>query len=547
MEEKESFIMELESLYIPATNRFASLYLQQESPVTSFFHYNIADSNLFEDRITELKKRDFPRTELAEVIEGYMKPFPSSKEVEISLGKLKENASVVIGGQQAGLLTGPLYTIHKVISIIKLAREQEAELKSPVVPVFWIAGEDHDYLEINHVFTEHQGKLEKTGYPERVPEKKMTSEFIYDKETMRKWVRQVIYHFGETEFTKEIILDLEDAISRSASIVDFFSSIIMSLFKDYGLLLIDSAYPPLRKLEKPFFLHLMEGSSTITQKVKDQQKLIGGEGFPLTIDIKNNAVNLFITVNGERILLERDGDFIRGKNGEIHYTQSQLEDILHAEPYRFSNNVVTRPLMQEWLFPTLAFIAGPGEIAYWGELKQAFEWAGFKMPPIIPRLNLTILERDISKNMEELGLVLDGVLKYGLEKEKQQFWDSVKDLTLEESIDAAEKELMKSYEKIIPQAAGIDKVLENIIEKNLAFHKEQFEYLRLKANKSLKSKYEVNLGKYDRVQASLKPEGSPQERLWNLYYFMNRYGMDFIKELMELPMEFDGSHKVVKI
>ncbi|WP_421384454.1 bacillithiol biosynthesis cysteine-adding enzyme BshC [Bacillus salacetis] len=539
--------MELESLYIPATNRFASLYLQQEFPVTSFFHYNLTDSNLFGERVADLKKRDFPRADLAKVIEGYMRPLPSSKEVEISLGKLREDASVVIGGQQAGLLTGPLYTIHKVISIIKLAREQEEKLNSPVVPVFWIAGEDHDYQEINHVFTEHEGRLEKTGYPERSTDKRMASEFIYDKETMRKWVHQVIHHFGETEFTKDIMIDLEDAINRSGSIVEFFSSIIMSLFKDYGLLLIDSAYPPLRMLEKPFFLHLMEGSNTITSKVQNQQEIISHDGFPLTIEMKENAANLFLTVNGERVLLEREGDLFRGKNGEIYYSQGQLEEVLNAEPHRFSNNVVTRPLMQEWLFPTLAFIAGPGEIAYWGELKQAFEWAGFKMPPIVPRLNLTIVERDISKHIEELGLDLENVLKNGVEKDKQQYWNSVKDITLETNIDAAEKELMKSYEEIIPRAAGIDKGLESIIEKNLAFHRQQFEYLRLKANQSLKTKYDVKLGKYDRVQTSLKPEGSPQERLWNLYYFMNRYGLDFIKELMELPMEFDGKHKVIKI
>jgi bacillithiol synthase len=547
MEEKESFNMELESLYIPATNRFASLYLQQESPVTSFFHYNLGDSDLFANRVTELKKRDFPREALVRVIEGYMRPFPSSQEVEKSLGKLKEDASVVIGGQQAGLLTGPLYTIHKVISIIKLAKEQELKLNSPVVPVFWIAGEDHDYQEINHVYTKLQGRLEKRGYPERSADKKMTSEFIYEKETMQKWVNQVIHHFGETEFTKDILIDLEDAIERSRSIVDFFSSIIMSLFKDYGLLIIDSAYPPLRTLEKPFFHHLIEGSSTITGKVKGQQENILADGFPLAIEMKDNAANLFITENGERILLEKEGDHFRGKNGEIHYTQGQLEEILHAEPHRFSNNVVTRPLMQEWLFPTLAFIAGPGEIAYWGELKQAFEWAGFKMPPIVPRLNLTILERDINKNIEELGLSLDTVLKEGVQKEKQSYWDSVKDVTLETNIDEAEIALRESYKEILPKAAGIDKGLESIIEKNLAFHKQQFDFLRLKTDQSIKSKYELKLGKYDRVQASLKPDGAPQERIWNLYYFLNRYGRDFLKELMELPLEFDGKHKVVKI
>lgn len=539
--------MELESLYIPATNRFASLYIQQEPPVTSFFHYNLDKPGLYADRVKDINLRDFPREALVEVIEGYMKPFPSSGEVKRSMKKLKEDAVVVIGGQQAGLLTGPLYTIHKVISIIKLAKEQEEKLNYPVIPVFWIAGEDHDYQEINHVFVEQNGKLEKTGYPERATDKRMASEFTFNKETMRKWVNQVIRHFGETEFTNGLLRDLDDAIMRSETIVDFFSGIIMSLFKEYGLLIIDSAYPPLRELEKPYFHHLIEGSEIISEKVREQQNIISENGFPLTIEMKADAANLFINENGERILLEREGDAFRGKNGEIHYTLGQLEEILDSEPHRFSNNVVTRPMMQEWLFPTLAFIAGPGEIAYWGELKRAFEWAGNKMPPIVPRLNLTILERDVKRNADELSLSLDTVLKDGVEREKLQYWESVRDTDLESRINEAERMLMASYEGILPRAAAVDKGLENIIEKNLSFHKQQFEYLRLKTNHSLQSKYQLQLGKYERIEASLKPGGAPQERLWNLYYFINRYGESFVKGLMELPMEFDGKHKVISI
>ncbi|WP_456271630.1 bacillithiol biosynthesis cysteine-adding enzyme BshC [Bacillus sp. AK031] len=539
--------MELESLYIPATNRFASLYLQQEFPVTSFFHYTLTNPRLYEERMSDLTKRDFPRAELADIIAGYMKPFPMGSEVHASLEKLKGGAPVVIGGQQAGLLTGPLYTIHKVISIIKLAKEQEDKLNSPVVPVFWIAGEDHDYLEINHVFAEQNGKLAKLGYPERANDKRMTSEFVFEKSTMIKWVRQIIHHFGETEFTKGLLHHLEHAIENAETVVDFFSTIIMSLFKDYGLLIIDSAYPPLRKLEKPYFLHLLEGSSSITKKVKAQQEIILERGFPLAIETKDHAANLFITENGERILLEREGNEFKGKNGELTYTLKQLEEILQSEPHRFSNNVVTRPMMQEWLFPTLAFVAGPGEIAYWGELKKAFEWAGISMPPIVPRLNLTFLERDVSRNLQELNLSLKEVLTEGTEKDRQQYWESVKDKSFDASIDAAEEDLIASYEKIFIKAENLDKGLESIIDKNLAFHRQQFGFLRLKAEQSIKKKNEVTLRKYDRIQSSLKPEGAPQERMWNLYYFMNRYGENFISELMSLPMEFDGNHKVIKI
>ena len=118
--------MNIESMVIPATNDFASLYIDQKEPVRGFFHYDITENAVFEKRYHDLMAREFDRQELVTCIADYMKPFPKSGKTEESLKKLQDKTStVVIGGQQAGLLTGPLYTIHKVISIIKLAEQQE--------------------------------------------------------------------------------------------------------------------------------------------------------------------------------------------------------------------------------------------------------------------------------------------------------------------------------------------------------------------------------------------------------------------------------------
>lgn len=133
--------MEMLNLSLPATNRFASSYLKQSAEILPFFHYRFNDLTEDQKRVDELGNRQFPRKEAAEHIETYMERFPSSEAVKNSLAKLKqENSVVVIGGQQAGILTGPLYSIHKIVSIIKLAEQKERQLGIPVIPVFWIAG-----------------------------------------------------------------------------------------------------------------------------------------------------------------------------------------------------------------------------------------------------------------------------------------------------------------------------------------------------------------------------------------------------------------------
>ncbi|WP_347318199.1 bacillithiol biosynthesis cysteine-adding enzyme BshC [Rossellomorea sp. RS05] len=539
--------MELESLDIPAINQFASKYMKQEEPVTSFFHYNINEQDVFSRRLEDLGEREFPREGLVTCIASYMESLPSSDAVETSLEKLKNDAVAVVAGQQAGLLTGPLYTIHKIVSVIRLAREQEQKLNHPVVPVFWIAGEDHDYQEVNHIFLEQDGKIKKNGYPEQVVDKRMTSDVEYDPAVMKNWISSILKVLGETEFTAGLADEMDGLIREGEDIVTFFARFIMTLFKDYGLLVIDSSYGALRKLEAPYFRHLIENSREITDQVLIQQKTIQAEGFNTQLEISSDAANIFLNLQNERALLERDGSGFKDKNNDSFFTKEELLGILDDQPGRLSNNVVTRPLMQEWLFPTLSFIGGPGEIAYWGELKKAFEFMGMNMPPVMPRLNITILERTVAKRVEELSLSLQEVVKNGVSHVRNEFLDSLKPNDLEGELQEIETYLMAKYEGIKKEASAVDSNLEPIVDKNLEIHRKQFEFLRKRTEKSIRDKNERQLSRFDLIENSIRPNGGPQERTLNILYYMNRFGPDFVNRLTDLPFTFDGTHKVVHL
>ncbi|MDW4526389.1 bacillithiol biosynthesis cysteine-adding enzyme BshC [Rossellomorea marisflavi] len=539
--------MELESLDIPAINQFASKYMKQEEPVTSFFHYNINEQDVFSRRLEDLGEREFPREGLVTCIASYMESLPSSDAVEASLGKLKNDAVAVVAGQQAGLLTGPLYTIHKIVSVIRLAREQEQKLNHPVVPVFWIAGEDHDYQEVNHIFLEQDGKIKKNSYPEQVVDKRMTSDVEYDPAVMKNWISSILKVLGETEFTAGLADEMDALIREGEDIVTFFARFIMTLFKDYGLLVIDSSYDALRKLEAPYFRHLIENSREITDQVLLQQKTIQAEGFNTQLEISSDAANIFLNLQNERALLERDGSGFKDKNNDSFFTKEELLGILDDQPGRLSNNVVTRPLMQEWLFPTLSFIGGPGEIAYWGELKKAFEFMGMNMPPVMPRLNITILERTVAKRIEELSLSLQEVVRNGVSHVRNEFLDSLKPNELEGELQEIETYLMAKYEGIKKEASAVDSNLEPIVDKNLEIHRKQFEFLRKRTEKSIRDKNERQLSRFDLIENSIRPNGGPQERTLNILYYMNRFGPDFVNRLTDLPFTFDGTHKVVHL
>ena len=544
--------MEILNLSLPATNRFASNYLEQSTEIQPFFHYRFNEFADDAKRVAEISNRSFPRLEVAEHIESFMKRFPSSEAVIKSIDKLKTNNSlVVIGGQQAGILTGPLYSIHKVISIIKLAEQKEEQLGVPVVPVFWIAGEDHDFQEVNHVFVPVNQKVDKWNYPERVLQKKMVSDIQLNQESCLSWVQNLIENFGETEHTNTLLEFAKQQILISTSFVDFFANIIMELFKDYGLLIVDSGNREFRQMQKEFFKQQILHHEAITTKLLEQQRQIEEKGFKVTIEASEANANLFYYDQrmNERILLEYDqqNDCFVGKNGALTFSREQLVELAEENPAYLSNNVVTRPLMQEWLFPTVAFIAGPGEISYWAELKLVFEHFDIKMPPIVPRLNITILDRSIETDVSELHLNLADVLSRGTEKERHQFLEAIKDREVESLFLTAKEQLVNQYRLIEAKTAEMDRGLLPLLKKNESYLLKEIGFLETKLDEAGRLKHDSIIKKYDRVDLALRPDGFPQERVWNIFYFLNQYGLNFIHDLMSGRFEFDGRHKVMKV
>ncbi|MEH7484380.1 bacillithiol biosynthesis cysteine-adding enzyme BshC [Neobacillus drentensis] len=544
--------MEILNLSLPATNRFASNYLEQSTEIEPFFHYRYNELTDDAERVSELSNRSFPRIEVAEHIESFMKQFPSSEAVIKSVDKLKTNNSlVVIGGQQAGILTGPLYSIHKVISIIKLAEQKEEQLGVPVVPVFWIAGEDHDFQEVNHVFVPVNRKVDKWTYPERVVNKKMVSDIQLNKESCLVWVKNLIENFGETEHTNTLLEFAKEQISISTTFVDFFANIIMELFKDYGLLIVDSGNREFRLLQKEFLKSQILHHEAITNKLLEQQREIGKKGFPITLDASEENANLFYYDQkmSERILLEYDrgNDRFVGKNGTLAFTREQLVVLAEENPANLSNNVVTRPLMQEWLFPTVAFIAGPGEISYWAELKLVFEHFDMKMPPIVPRLNITILDRSVETDVAELHLNLAEVLSIGTDKGRHQFLEAIKDKEVESLFSITKDQLVKQYRQIEAKTTELDRGLLPLFKKNEGYLLKEIDFLKKKLDEAVRLKHDNMIKKYARVDLALRPDGFPQERVWNVFYYLNQYGLNFINDLMTGRFEFDGRHKVMKI
>lgn len=538
--------MEIKEISVPLQGVVAD-YLNHEKDIQECFDYQITEES-FVRRIQDLRNRQYPRQELVSHLLQYNQELNAGEKTLQNIhALLEEDTYVVVGGQQAGLLTGPLYTIHKIISILQLAKEKEASLGVRVVPVFWIAGEDHDIDEINHAFVTKNGKVKKTIFHERHLNKASASETEISIEDCKQWIEEIFKTYPETKHTKDVFRFVEECLQQSRTYVDFFAHFITKLFAHSGLILVDSHHPILRNIEVPFLKELLARYKNVQVALNDQQRVLRDLGYKPIIETKQNVVHIFMEMNGERLLLEEEEGCFICKEGMYSFSYEELIESMEDHPERFSNNVVTRPLMQEYIFPTLAFIGGPGEIAYWSELQQVFHAMDFQMPPVVPRLTISYLARDIETDLRDLQIQESEVFCEGIAT-LQEKWLSMQ---VEEPIDnqftnAAEQigaihtSLQQFVQKVSPG-------LRDFAKKNELKIMQQLELLERTLQSDLERKYEVQLNKFRRIEHSLKPLGAPQERIWNICYYLNGYGLDFVERVMKQTFSWNGKHHIIKL
>ncbi|MCH1623885.1 bacillithiol biosynthesis cysteine-adding enzyme BshC [Fredinandcohnia quinoae] len=549
MKKGRTKFMEVMDLFLPSTNTLVNDYLTNKIDTYNYFDYDIHSPLVYEVRKKDVLSRTFPRERLVQHLLNFNRKYNSHEQTIKNIYKLSDpNSVVVVGGQQAGVLTGPLYTIHKIISIIKLARQQEELLNIPVIPVFWIAGEDHDFAEINHLFVNDGNHIRKKILPQQQHSKSMVTSIEIDKKLCEDWLKEVFETYGETDNTNEIIQLLLLQLEKSTTYVDFFMQIISTLFGDTGIVMVDSGSVELREIESDFLVEIIEKNRGIHDAVLHQQEILQSANYSKSIEMNENSANLFYQVGSDRVLLEYypEHDIFRGKNNECILCSEELIEFAKTHPGSISNNVITRPLMQELLFPTLAFISGPGEVSYWAELKQAFTVMGMKMPPVVPRLMMTIIERSIESNIVDIGLSISDAIN-GKVMSAKNAWIAKHTSNFDDVMIQAKQEAENIHKRVRNAALEIDKSLLDLLLKNAENFQTQLEFVNHTVSKRVLLQNEVEMKKFERIEYSLKPLGSPQERIWNIFYYLNKYGLDFTSNLVELPFEFNGKHKIIKV
>lgn len=501
------------------TGHFSGLitdYQTEDKKLSAFYKFT-CNSGSFPEAIEQRKNNQINRNVLSSVLQKqYGQLLQNGDSVLDNIFSLQnKNTFSVTTGHQLNLLTGPLYVIYKIATTIQLSRQLQNQYPEyQFVPVFWMAGEDHDFEEINHIHIGDQKikwKTPQSGAVGRFHLKDIES--FFDDLNDAAGNRYPIPSF------------FHDAYTQSKTLAEATRKLIHGLFSKYGLVVVDGDDPELKAL----FVNEMESELTSGLAYRAMNETNGVFSRHYKEQVVPQEINLFYLMPGKREKIISGADGFRIRNSDLHFTRQKMIKELHEHPDRFSPNVVMRPVYQERILPNLAYIGGPGEVHYWLQLMNVFDQFEVPYPIVMLRNCMMLIGNQQRQRMQSLGMDVFDLFnepeKVILEVVKKQaiFDTGVSNQVI--VIDQLLEELAAVYSKIDPTLqASVEGEKRKMIN---ALHA-----LEEKANRALKRKNEVVVQQARTLFNKLMPQGNLQERYDNVITHADEDIHGFIRKVI---------------
>lgn len=538
---------------LPDFNDLFLDYIDEFEKVKKYYKYNYRDDNeflnaLIKKKNTYLKDSEFTREDLCITLITQNKFFNSTEKTYENIELLKSsNTFAIVTGQQVGLMTGPIYTILKALNAIQLANKLNHKFKDyNFVPVFWLEAEDHDFLEINNInllTKENEVKFIQYFGLEGEQEKyvKPTGTIVLD-EKIDEFKDEIRSNLIETDFTETVFDYINRSYKTGIDLKTAFARLLNYFLKDEGLIFIDPSEKDLKIPLISIFRKELSSYPALCEKVIISSAEMEHEYDPI---IKPKPINLFYTHNGNRYLIEpKDGESYGLKNSRQKFTKDEMLLVLKANPELFSPNVLLRPVCQDTILPTIAYVGGPSEVAYFAQIKDAYDFFETPMPVIYPRTSITIIEKRVETFLEKNKLkILD---LFHPKDTARRMVEKFSEMNIEELFSSYVDELNAVFYQFKQKLELIDKNLINTLDKKDQQYKDSLNVLKEKFLTSYLNQNEIVTKQLNKILSVVFPENTLQERSLNIIYFLNKYGMDFIQHLKDNIDIEDFKHQFIE-
>jgi bacillithiol biosynthesis cysteine-adding enzyme BshC len=524
---------------VPRTSALNAAYLEDFSAVAPFFAYPPTFASVVR-AAGEARLDPQVRKQVVEVLRGQNRRFGAGAEVEASLDRLASGAVAIVTGQQVGLFSGPSYTIYKALTALRLAADLSAA-GVEAVPVFWLATEDHDLAEVNHVF-----------WPTRTGPERLELAVASSAEGRRvgevqlgEGVKSLVERAAgmlEGPDAAEMANALAQSYGSGETYGSAFGKLMARLFSGKGLILLDPMSDELHTLAAPVYRRALEQQKELQQDLLDRSKALERAGYHAQVKITDRNTLLFISVEGKRLPLRiRDQGFVLGNRGMSLDEALQLFD---ASPESFSPNALLRPVIQDALLPTAAYVAGPAEIAYFAQAAVTYRRLLGRMPVIMPRESATLVEARVARLLRKYNLEFGDVLR-GRRHLRSRMERALLPKALARRLDAGEQSLQKLLRGLRLPVSKLDQSLAGAFDTAERKMLYQFGKLRARAARSLALRSAVLDAHEREIAGALLPEGDLQERALCFLPMLAAHGAGLLDELSR-KIAFGGAqHQVL--
>lgn len=521
---------------------YTDIYLDFIGGVESARVFYHAES--LSDVASKLDNVKYDRGTVADILVAQNRLYGASDETFDNIAALSDPRAVcLLSGQQAGLFGGPMLTLVKAIALVKSARRYSKELDRPVLPVFWIAGDDHDLDEVNHVeVINRAGEMCSTTYKGKPEYELPLSEIYFSDEAELERVKESLKGcLGETDFTPELLETIDEAYGPDSTFVTAFGKLMARFTRGTGLIYFSPGDKQVKKLAAPFFRALLERQDELRSNLEKTNEKIRASGYHIQVEKKPESAHLFYNMNG-RLPLIREGDSFRA--GERLLSLDELLAEIDENPEKFSPDVMTRPLFQSYLFPTVAQLGGPAEIAYLAQMNSIFELFELPVPVHRARPSVTIVEKRMESLMREYDISFED-LSGDFEQTINRVMSKSFPHDIEKGFQSLRKDIQTRFNDFSQSMLAFDPSLRDFA--NQTFGKIDFSLKNFQGKlfSSHKKKSRETRERLYRIWHTLYPGRGFQERSLNISYFVARYGFDIVSFILEGMESEETSHQLL--
>jgi bacillithiol biosynthesis cysteine-adding enzyme BshC len=533
---------------IPHQTRLFLDYLKDPVALRRFFPNAVQNHHeLIGYAATVLANYSTDRERLCSALESMNRGWSAGAETLANIERLRDPACVAaVTGQQAGLFTGPLYTVYKALSAVKLAACL-SDRGTPTVPVFWIATEDHDFAEVaaaeiidcNCQLTQIQiaGSIHRIGQP--------VGSVVLDN-SIRELTAGLKTRLPETEFSDDVLHLLAETWEPGAAFGDAFARMLMRLVGQYGLILLDPRDAVLKEMAAPLYAAAAQRTPEIASALVARSDELVAAGYHAQVLATSDSFPLFWhDGDGARYALTRVGeDRYQTKGHAAEFSLAELTELARTDPMRFSPNVTLRAVVQDHLLPTVAYYGGGAEIAYFAQTAEVYRLLERPATPILLRAGITLVERHTWRTLERYDLSLVDLFG-GLEEVLSGVVEKYLDNGTAETFERVELDINRELDELQQQLRTSEPTLADALDNGRKKINYQLHGLRTRFHRAQLNRNGATQRQIEHAFEALYPEKALQERHINIVSLLARHGTYVIQWIYDAANIGSNDHQIV--